>query len=163
MHFNGQVPNYRVSHARSRNHETSYVDVLRGNDFLTSAQSRSSFPFHQIVWKGYLTGLHTLTSAVLWINLHLKKKLYKLKACCLGAIIKQTCIQTNIYAHLRKTGYYYWWVKLHATPKPIMDKDGEENENEIAKYQNYIDQFVYKENLRNPERQRDTLGTTGQT
>jgi len=44
-----------------------------------------------------------------------------------------------------------------------MDKDGEENENEIAKYQNYIDQFFYKENLRNPELQRDTLGTTGQT
>jgi hypothetical protein len=30
---------------------------------------------------------------------------------------------------------------VHATPKPIMDKDGEENENEVAKYENYINQI----------------------
>jgi hypothetical protein len=43
--------------------------------------------------------------------------------------------------------WYYWPVKLPVTPKPIMDKDGEENKNETANYQNYIHRFLYKENV----------------
>lgn len=34
---------------------------------------------------------------------------------------------------------------MQATPKPIKNKDGEENE--IADYQNYIHRFIYKENV----------------
>jgi len=36
---------------------------------------------------------------------------------------------------------------VEATPKPIMHKDGEENEKEIANYQNYIHRFLYGENV----------------
>jgi hypothetical protein len=97
MHFNGQVPNYTVSHGRNRNQETFMSTSCWGNDFFTSAHSHATLSSPTDYLKGLPHWSLYCNTCCLVNKSTFEKKPHKLKAYFLEEIIK--LFQTNLYSN----------------------------------------------------------------